>query len=241
MSHSLENGSGFSLYPIGFRDINLNYLPPEDKAKFKRMKKLHLNLPGKNNTDRAKIIFKNIINEIKPPPNIKTKAATIFLKSLKKKLAHVHGYEAIIGAAIFIACGINKHTESITEISEKISISKNKIFRCYQLLIKELDIKVNIDFKPEEFVPRICSRVKAHMKIEGKAIEIIKKFKDKKNISGKDPKGIAAGAIYFVSEREHRNNPQEYKKITQKELSSAGGVATLTVRNRYKEIEQHYF
>jgi len=47
--------------------------------------------------------------------------------------------------------------------------------------------------------------------------------------SGKDPKGLCAGALYLVCKI--RN-----KKISQKEIANLVGVTEVTLRSRYKEL-----
>jgi transcription initiation factor TFIIB len=51
----------------------------------------------------------------------------------------------------------------------------------------------------------------------------------KYSTSGKDPKGLCAGALYLVCKI--RN-----KKISQKEIANLVGVTEVTLRSRYKEL-----
>jgi len=186
-------------------------------------------------------LFRKITKQLSTPENIKLDAIKIFINASEKKLIIGRTYEGIIGSSILIAYRINNHLKSITELSKEISTSRKKILKCYEILIRELKIKVSINFRPEEYVSRFCSEVSADMEIEKKAIEIIKKFRNKVNTLGKDPKGIAVAAIYFVSEMEYEKNPEKYEKITQKELASTGSVTEVTLRNRCKEIKKYYF
>ena len=48
-------------------------------------------------------------------------------------------------------------------------------------------------------------------------------------ITGKDPKGIAASAIYIASIMTDNH-------ATQREIASAAEVTEVTIRNRYKEL-----
>ena len=236
-SHRQQSGSIFG-FSRGFRDISLNYLPPKDKAKFERLRRLHTSR-GKRNIDLALAVFRNIINEINTPQNVKLEASRIFLESLRRKLITGRSYEEIIGTAILIAYAKNNYPKSITELAKMVSVSKEKIFKCYQLLVRELKIQVNISLKPEDFVPQFCGEVHADMIIEQRARTILEEFQEEVNTSGKDPKGIAIAAIYLASEKEHRDNPQKYRKITQKELASVGGVTEVTLRNRCKEMKKN--
>lgn len=226
-SHRQESGSTFG-FSKGFRDINLNYLPPKDKAKFKRLRKLHTSR-GKKSIDPALAIFRNMTGEIKTPNSVKEQASIIFLATLRKGLIRGRSYEAIIAAAVLISYRIMNIPKSIEKISKQTLVPKEKIFRCYDLLQRELNIKVKINFDPEYFLPSFCSDLKAKMIVQKKARAIIKRFKEKENISGKDPKGITAAAIYIAS--------KDCQKMTQKEISLVTGITEVTLRKRYKELE----
>ena len=60
-------------------------------------------------------------------------------------------------------------------------------------------------------------------------MHVLQNFISKISISGKDPKGLCAGAIYLVSKL--RN-----VKVSQKEISQIVGVTEVTLRSRYKEL-----
>jgi transcription initiation factor TFIIB len=55
--------------------------------------------------------------------------------------------------------------------------------------------------------------------------------KEKKGLSGKDPRGIAAAALYMACIE------MDDKKI-QKEVASAAGTTEVTLRNRLKGLEE---
>ena len=178
-SHSQESGSIFG-FSRGFRDINLNYLSPKDKAKFERLRRLHTSR-GKDSIDPALTVFKNIINKVNTPWSVKVEALRIFLGALRGNLIAGRSYEAIIGTAIFIAYAKNNYPKSITEVAKRVSVPKEKIFRCYQLLVRKLKIQVKINLRPEDFVPQFCSEVHADMVIEQRARKILKDFQESYN------------------------------------------------------------
>jgi len=48
-------------------------------------------------------------------------------------------------------------------------------------------------------------------------------------VTGRDPRGLAAAAIYIASiMSDHR--------VTQRDISRVSGVTEVTIRNRYKEL-----
>ena len=62
-----------------------------------------------------------------------------------------------------------------------------------------------------------------------KAKMSFKRLKDRRIITGRDTRGLAAAAIYIASIL------TDYK-ITQRDIASIAGVTEVTVRNRYKEL-----
>ncbi|MFX1590461.1 MAG: transcription initiation factor IIB, partial [Promethearchaeota archaeon] len=67
------------------------------------------------------------------------------------------------------------------------------------------------------------------IEVEKEAMRVLQNFINKTSISGKDPKGLCAGAIYLVSKI--RN-----VKVSQKDISGIVGVTEVTLRSRYKEL-----
>jgi transcription initiation factor TFIIB len=66
--------------------------------------------------------------------------------------------------------------------------------------------------------------------MQEKVLEVLQDARDYKGlITGRDPRGLAAGAIYIASIL--TNN-----RVTQREISKAAGITEVTVRNRYKEL-----
>ena len=67
--------------------------------------------------------------------------------------------------------------------------------------------------------------------IERLTVSILTKYISNFSISGKDPKGLCAGAIYLACKIKDKN-------YTQKEISDSIGVTEVTLRSRYKELKQ---
>jgi len=66
--------------------------------------------------------------------------------------------------------------------------------------------------------------------MQEKVLEVLQQAKDHRGLTtGKDPRGLAAGAIYIASILTDN-------RVTQREIANAAGVTEVTVRNRYKEL-----
>ena len=60
---------------------------------------------------------------------------------------------------------------------------------------------------------------------------ILREAKKRRIASGKDPKGLAAAALYIAC-------LQSNQKKTQKDIAEAAGVTDVTIRNRYKALKR---
>jgi transcription initiation factor TFIIB len=82
---------------------------------------------------------------------------------------------------------------------------------------------------PISLIPRFIADLNLDADIEKTTINILKTFILKFSTSGKDPKGLCAGALYLVCKI--RN-----KRVSQKEIANLVGVTEVTLRSRYKEL-----
>jgi transcription initiation factor TFIIB len=84
---------------------------------------------------------------------------------------------------------------------------------------------------PLTYVSKIAEKTRISGKTQGAAITILAEARRKRFIAGKDPKGLAAAALYIAC-------LQKNEKTTQKDMAEAAGVTEVTVRNRYKELKK---
>ncbi|NIU84758.1 MAG: transcription initiation factor IIB, partial [Candidatus Thorarchaeota archaeon] len=71
----------------------------------------------------------------------------------------------------------------------------SEVARTYRLILKDLDLKMPID-GPMKFIPSIASKLGLKRETEKYAIMILNKAKEQFALSGKDPRGLAAAALY---------------------------------------------
>ena len=95
-------------------------------------------------------------------------------------------------------------------------------------LERELKLKAP-STDPVSLVPRFVAELALNTEDEKTTIKILKAFTENFSISGKDPKGLCAGALYLVCKGRK-------KRISQKEIANLVGVTEVTLRSRYKEI-----
>ncbi|TXT61657.1 MAG: Transcription initiation factor IIB [Promethearchaeota archaeon] len=199
----------------------------------KRAAKWDTRMPWKKrNLLIATTELKRISSNLNLPTYVKEEAIQLYKEAFKKKLLRGRSINAMVAACLYFACRKKKVPRTLQEILEQTSESGKDVRRSFKALVKELKLKApNTD--PSSLIPRYIAALKLPIKIEHLSIKIVKTFRHQYPTSGKDPKGICAGAIYFACKARNIN-------ITQKELADAVGVTEVTLRSRYKEMKKFF-
>ncbi len=162
---------------------------------------------------------------------IKEQAALLYRKLIVRRLARSRSIDAMVGAAIYAACRLARAPRSLEEIARHSRVSKKKIGQHYRLLVEKLKLRMPIS-DPANYVPRFIAQLKLPGIVQKKVLEILAQAKATKGlVTGRDPRGLAAAAIYIASILLDR-------RVTQRDIAMAAGVTEVTVRNRYKELVQ---
>ncbi|UCH02117.1 MAG: transcription initiation factor IIB [Candidatus Bathyarchaeota archaeon] len=162
------------------------------------------------------------------PKDVEENAAHIYRKAFDKGLVRGRSIESAVAASLYAACRLTRTTRSLTEIVNASSRSRKEISRHYRMLQRELDLKIPID-DPFKYVSKIGSKIGINQQVQQTAVKLLHKAKQKKTLSGKDPIGLAAAAIYIACKL-------NIIRKTQKEIAIAANITEVTIRNRYKSL-----
>lgn len=172
--------------------------------------------------------LKRIASNLNLPEHVKEKAMGLYKAVFKKGLLKGRSINAMIAACLYFSLRSNRIPKTLDDILEHTAVSGRDIRKSYVTLVRELNLKVpNRD--PLSLIPRYLSELGLNSDFELLVVDLIKKYKAKVYVSGKDPKGICAGAIYLASRLKNEDR-------TQKEIAEAVGVTEVTLRSRFKEI-----
>ncbi len=172
--------------------------------------------------------LKRICSNLNLPNHIKFEAIKLYKEAFKKKLLRGRSINSMIAASIYLAIRLKKIPRTLQEILEESAENEKDIRRCYRVLIRELNIKSpNID--PSALIPTYIANLKLNHEIEETATKIVNTFSAKFSTSGKDPKGIVAGALYLACKIKGL-------ELTQKQIADVVGVTEVTLRSRFKEL-----
>ena len=216
-------------------DYKGNYLNAEKKTLFLRLSKIQNSLISgvERNFWEAKPKMKQIVSKLNIPEYIHDIAWKIYTIVAKKKLTMGRSIDGFITASIYVAIRVHEFPKVLEEISDAAMINRKAVIHALSLLIREILPELNITYKPisaKQLIFKFGNELGLSMDIQKKALKFLSNSLKKGLTSiGKDPKGLAASAIYLAAKLTE-------EKKTQTELAEIAKITEVTLRTRIKEI-----
>jgi transcription initiation factor TFIIB len=224
---------GLSTSFNGTRDGRGNKLDADTQSRMNKLKKYDnrtkLDDTWGRNLSIAMAELDRLSTTLHIPKNVKEHAALIYRKALKADLIRGRSIDAFVAASLYAACRFLKVPRPLKNISKASTREHSEVSRSYRLLLRELNLKMPVD-DPMKFIPKIASSLHISLASDKKAIEILQEASKQRIVVGKDPRSLAASALYIAC----KSNGE---KITQKRIANAVGVSTVSMRNRLRELE----
>jgi transcription initiation factor TFIIB len=164
------------------------------------------------------------------PRGVKEEAIEIYRRTLEDDLIRGQTIDGFVAASIYAACRRAKIPRSLKEVADLSTQDHKTVSRIYRQILQELDLRMPIDY-PMKFVPRIANQVKVTPKTDQLTVEILREARQEKALAGKDPRGMAAAALYMACKHNKEG-------CTQREVSEAAGTSEVTLRNRLRDLEE---
>ena len=227
-----DQGLSTIINPIN-KDSSGNPLSSSMKSSIKRLRIWDSRSRTKDSADRNLQVALGELLKMKEKLSLSDpiveKAAYIYRKALEKKLVRGRSIQGLIAATLYAACRESGTPRTLNDVSSTINITRKNLAICYRMLVKELDLKMPV-VDSVQCISRIASQIGLSEKTKRIASKLLKKAEEKQIVSGKDPMGMAASALYISSMETGEN-------ITQKTIAIAAGVTEVTIRNRCKSLK----
>ncbi|MFX1405605.1 MAG: transcription initiation factor IIB family protein [Promethearchaeota archaeon] len=172
--------------------------------------------------------LKRIGSNLNLPDHVKKSAIRLYIEAFKKKLLRGRSINGMVAACLYFACRDKKIPRTLQEILDETAINAKNVRRCYRTIIREMNLKAP-STNPISLIPRFITELGLDLEVEKATIKVLQSFTSKFSTSGKDPKGLCAGALYLVCKKMD-------KRISQKEIANVVGVTEVTLRSRYKDL-----
>ncbi|MBN2422627.1 hypothetical protein JXB41_05340 [Candidatus Woesearchaeota archaeon] len=172
--------------------------------------------------------IKRISSVLNLPKYVEEEIARIYTLAVQRELVRGHSTEAVVAGVVYAVLRMYDIPKTLNEVSEITGIDKKRLAKNFKYVSRKLNIRT-LPIDPLNYISRFASELELDAKTQTKAIDIIQKARKEQIVSGRSPKGLAAGALYIASKI---NNERK----TQAEIAKVADVTEVTVRNTYKEL-----
>jgi transcription initiation factor TFIIB len=183
----------------------------------------------KRNLLIASTELKRISSNINLPNHVKEEAMRLYIEAFKRKLLRGRSINAMVAACLYLACRKKDVPRTLQEILDEASVTAKDVRRSISILTRELNFKTQ-STDPVALIPRYISDLGLDSEIEALTKKILTTYISNFSISGKDPKGLCAGAIYLACRIKDL-------ELTQQQIVNSIGITEVTLRSRYKELK----
>lgn len=225
---------GLSTVIKGDKDASGKRLDYETQMRMRRLQRQDnrskVNETHARNLSIAMAELDRMSSELHLPQNIKENAALIYRRALRKDLIRGRSIDAFVAASIYAACRLLKVPRPLKEVSRISKRLHSEVAMTYRLMHKELNLKPPVD-RPYKFIPSIAAKLDINQPTEQLAINILMKADELKELTGKDPRGLAAAALYMACQ-------ETKEKRVQRVIAKAAGTTEVTLRNRYRGLKE---
>ena len=183
----------------------------------------------KRNLLIASTELKRISTNLNLPNYVREDGMRLYKDAFKNKLLRGRSINAMVAACLYFACRRKQIPRTLQEITNEASANAKDVRRSYTTLVREFNLK-SPSTNPISLIPRYINDLGLDSEIEQLTNKILTVYSSKFSISGKDPKGLSAGAIYLACKLKDR-------ETTQQQIVELIGITEVTLRSRYKELK----
>jgi len=213
-------------------------MSPERKTLFSRLSKIQKSLVSsiERNFWEARPKLKMLTSMLNIPKYIEETAWKIYAEAAKKQLTLGRTIRGFIAASLYAAIRVHEYPRILDEICDAMMISRHKVVKSLGLIIKKILPELGLKYHPitpKKLIYRFGSEAEMSLQTQKKAYDLLSQtFESGLRITGKDPRGFAAAALYMAA----KSTPDQR---TQSDISDIAGITEVTLRNRLKDIQKY--
>ncbi|MHA1734536.1 MAG: transcription initiation factor IIB [Promethearchaeota archaeon] len=210
-------------------------LPAKKQALFARLSKIQGSLINsiERNYWEAKPKLNALANKMNIPEYILETAWKIYSEVARLKLTMGRSIEAFVAASLYTAIRIHDFPRLLEEVTDVAMIPLRSVHRSLGLIVRNVLPNLGMKYKPispEPLVYRFGNELNLSIGIQKNAATLLQRATQRGlKKMGKDPKGLAAAALYMAAK-----GSKERK--TQTQIAEVARVTEVTLRTRAKQI-----
>ncbi len=213
-------------------------LQGKKQAMFNRLSKIQGSLVNslERNFWEARPKINQLAQKLNIPDHILETAWKIYSEVAKQKLTMGRSIDAFVTASLYAAIRIHNFPRLLEEVVDVALLPLRSVHRSLGLVVRNVLPVLKLRYKPISPGPlvfRFGNDLNLSVQVQQKAANILKvALKHGLKKMGKDPKGLAAAALYIAAK------PTTERK-TQTEISEIARVTEVTLRTRAKQIKMN--
>jgi transcription initiation factor TFIIB len=215
------------------RDSSGQVINSNNQAKMTRLRTWDMRTQFRDSSFRSfRIAFSllnNLKNKLALPDSVIERTAYTYRKIEHKGLVRGRSIPSVLTACLYLTCRELAIPRTIDEIQEGSNVKRKQIAREYREIVKTLELNV----PPVNYfqcLEKISNSLQFDGKITRDAMTLMQNISELGISAGKDPMGLAAAVLYFLSQTEG-------KTIKQQDIANAAGITDVTLRARTKEVK----
>jgi len=219
-------------------DAKGRQLAAKKQALFARLSKIQGSLINsiERNYWEAKPKLHALATKLNVPDYIIETAWKIYSEVAQQKLTMGRSIEAFVCASLYASIRIHDFPRLLEELTEVAMVPLRSVHRSLGLIVRNVLPVLNLKYRPispEPLIFRFGNELNLSIKVQKSAAEILKAAsKTGLKKMGKDPKGLAAAALYMAA----KASPE---RKTQTQIAEIARVTEVTLRTRAKQIKTH--
>lgn len=178
----------------------------------------------------AFIVLSSVQSKLDISDTVIERAAYVYRKALTKNIIRGRTISGMILASLYVACRESNVPRTLQDIARAGNLSFKDLSRHYRILVKSLELHVE-SFNPLDFVSKIGTAVGLSEKAKRDALDMLDRAHTKGITDGKNPLSLAATAVFL-------SGILNEEKATQKNISKASGVSSVTIRNQARILRK---
>lgn len=220
----------------GDQDADGNQLSAKKRRQLGRMRREQGRALRSTTSDRNQMYglmeIKRIAGALGLGTEFRDQAADLFRTAQSDSLLPGRSVEAMAAAAVYGICRCHERPESLDDIGRLAPVASSRVRNAYTVLNRELGLPVP-PRRPSAFLPAIVSELDLPTAVERRARRVLDSVPTTYLTRGANPAGIAGGAVLVVAARTDCRDC-----LTQRAVSEATGVSTMTLRDRRNELRE---
>lgn len=227
----------FTQKELGLATMIGNYqeisrLPARKRRQYQRLQRLQQQAVGSRvgNMRFALPELRRMTAELDLSSRVQEEAARLYHHAAHEGYVQGRRIEHVLGGILYIVARNQRTPRTLDEIADTTGGDESDIGAASRHIARNLDLHV-LPAAPEDYLPRLASSVQAPGTVQATGRQIIHQVTAAGNLAGKEPRGVAAAALYLALDVHDQDRSVQA-------FSDQVAVSTTTLRKRINEFKQ---